>query len=86
MALIITDGTYNGKRAISVTDAKAREIKQLLLVMPVELDEKQLRFLKAVECIRFGDGTRFPELSKKPLEAMYGVQQGMSEGIPVGDR
>jgi len=49
MALIITDGTYNGKRAISVTDAKAREIKQLLLVMPVELDEKQLRFLKAVE-------------------------------------
>ena len=82
MALIITDGTSTKQRALPVTKAKALEIKQKLLDMPGDLSEDQYDFLKSIEYIRFGDGSRFPELNTPPaagyVNATYYKQtQGM---------
>jgi len=87
MAQIITDASWNGKRVVKVTPEKARQVADQLRDMPSDLTDQQYTFLKAIEYIRFGDGSRFPALHQKSTQLTHdGIEQGSYQGVPVGDR
>lgn len=80
MAMISLNPKWAGKRAISVTNDKARKIKQTLLDMPGDLEESKLDFLKCVERIYFSDGTTFPEQAKNPPPNEHLTNTGILQG------
>ena len=88
MAFITLNPAWKGRRAIVVPAHKAELIKQQLLEAPSDLTEEQYDFLNCVSKIYFNkDSPPILDVGNDTEHLLNeGIEQGMSQAIPKGDR
>lgn len=85
MAMIIFNRRYKNRLAMVVPAAKAKEIQDFLDNPPDDLTDEQSDFLLAIKQIYPGT-RRLPQEPDSSHLTHQGIQQGVSQQLPTGDR
>lgn len=85
MSFIVFNHKYKGHLAMVVPAAKAREIQDFLDNPPDDLSDEQSDFLLAIKQIYPGT-RRLPQEPDSSHLTHQGIEQGMTQALPSGDR